>query len=76
VVLGEPPFLEESRKLVETGKTLTPYFYLYSSSTKDSTYEAKAWELYLTIKKGETAKERYIASILGSRFKNRQVETL
>lgn len=63
VILGEPSFIEECRRLVETGETSIPYFYLYGS-TRDPEYKAKAEELYALNKKGETAKQRYIASVL------------
>ena len=63
VVLGEPPFAEECRQLVESGETLIPYFYLYSS-TRDLAYKAKAEAIYTLNRKGETAKQRYMASVL------------
>jgi hypothetical protein len=69
VVLGEPPFVDECRRLVETGESSTPYFYLYSS-TRDQLYRAKAEELYLTVRIGNTAKQRYIRSILAPLFRD------
>lgn len=68
VVLGEPPFVAECRRLVATGETSIPYFYLYAS-TRDLRYKAKAEDLYALNKKGETAKQRYIASVLAPLLK-------
>jgi hypothetical protein len=67
-VLGEPAFLDECRKLTEQGRTLTPFFYLYSS-TRDEVYSAQAEELYRRTRAGRTAKERYINSILAPLFR-------
>jgi hypothetical protein len=68
VVLGTPPFIKECQELAMRAETLTPYFYLYAS-TKDPRYRAKAEQLYRNAAHGETAKERYIRSILSSLFK-------
>lgn len=69
VALGEQPFLEEARMLAEAGESLTPYFYLYTS-TRDQIYKTKAEELYSSVRTGETARQRYIRSILAPLLKD------
>lgn len=69
VILGGPPFLEECRRLAQAGGSLTPYFYLYSL-TRDQLYKTEAAELYALVTVGETARQRYIRSVLAPLFKN------
>ena len=68
VVLGEPPFIETCEQLVESGSSLVPAFYLFTSPGGEK-YRQQAQQLLDLVKDGTTTKKRYILSILAKRLK-------
>jgi len=72
ITLGEPPFEEECKKLLqESGASLVPYFYLYSSPGEE-TYERQADELFHVCEKTPTMKNRYIMSVISGATQGHQ----
>ena len=65
IYLGGPQFHEEARRLVESGKTRVPYFYLISGPDGKN-YAEEARKLVDAVEDGRTAKERYIRGVLKS----------
>ena len=68
VVLGEAPFVETCAHLLQSGASLVPSFYLFTSPGGDP-YRPQALELLERVQEGKTAKQRYIRSILAKRLK-------
>jgi hypothetical protein len=68
VVLGEAPFIETGKYLLQSGTSLVPSFYLFTSPGGDP-YRPQALQLLERVKEGKTAKQRYIRSILAKRLK-------
>ena len=76
ITLGEPPFVEECRMLVNAvSKSLVPYFYLYSAS-RGHEYEEEANFLLEECLKYPTVKNKYIASVVKGVIKIRQTPKL
>lgn len=68
--LNGEPFTEECIAMVADGRTLVPYFYLYAfTDTEDVT--AHTIELRRQVELGQTAKARYIRSVLDAAFEQR-----
>lgn len=63
VVLGAPPFREECERLVTSNESLIPYFYLYAYVDSDM-YKMQANQLLKKVQAGQTARERYVKSVL------------
>jgi hypothetical protein len=68
VVLGEAPFIETCEHLLQSGASLVPSFYLFTSPGGDQ-FRPQALQLLELVKDGTTAKQRYIRSILAKRLK-------
>lgn len=65
ILLGQPFPTEECRQLALSGQSRVPYLYLYAfSDGKRESYRSNALELLEQVDKGQTAKERYIRSVL------------
>lgn len=77
VTLGEPPFVEECKKLVAaTSELLVPYFYLYSAYNGQE-YQGQVSHLLEECLKHPTVKNKYIISVVEgvtsrARFKTRR----
>ena len=71
VRLGDEPFDDECERLAGSGKSLVPYFYLFTTKRGEQ-YREKAQELLDAVKSGRTARERYIRSILEPRLTKRR----
>ncbi|MDH3604508.1 MAG: hypothetical protein OEU26_33290 [Candidatus Tectomicrobia bacterium] len=67
VVLGEAPLIETCKDLLQSGSSLVPSFYLFTSPGGDL-YRSQALQLLERVKEGTTAKQRYIRSILAKRL--------
>lgn len=64
VTLGEPPFVEDCKKLVAaTRELLVPYFYLYSAYNGQK-YQEQANRLLDECLKHPTVKNKYIISVI------------
>ena len=63
IVLGADEFLDECRALAHTNESLVPFFYLWAA-TDGREFSDEARRLYLQVASGQTARERYIRSIL------------
>ncbi len=64
VTLGEPPFVEECKRLVDAAsKPLIPCFYLYSASNGRE-YEKEAHHLLEECLNHPTTKNKYITSVI------------
>ncbi len=75
ITLGEPPFTEDCKRLVDTvSKPLVPYFYLYSSYSGHE-YEKEANDLLNECLKYPTVKNRYIISVIQSVASRAKIKT-
>lgn len=63
VLLGEQPFNAECTRLVASGESLVPYFYLFAYVDQEK-HRTQAEQLLKAVQGGMTARERYIKSIL------------
>jgi len=64
IVLGADEFLDECGALADPGESLVPFFYLWAG-TNGREFSDEARRLYVQVASGQTARERYIRSILG-----------
>jgi hypothetical protein len=67
VVLGEAPFIQTCKHLLESGDSLVPSFYIFTSPGGEP-YRAQALKLFELVKAETTTKQRYIRSILAKRL--------
>lgn len=63
-------FFAEAARLVETGETNVPYFYLISGPTAH-TFVDPARRLLKAVENGETSRKRYVRSVLQSSIHDR-----